>query len=127
PIDRPGRRPDQNFSPEKCRFGCLDVRTPNSILVRPVLMEIRGQSSTLAVLPQLAPLEPAHVILIPCDETDPHRYPHLDELLTAELVTAMFQMSAAAPDWIFVFNSMHAGATVRHLHLQALRLGTSLP
>ena len=127
PIDRPGRRPDQDFSSGKCRFGCLDVRIPNSILVRPVLMQIRGLSGKLAVLPQLAPLEPAHVILIPCDETGPHRYPHLDQFLSAQLVTDMFHMSAAAPDWIFVFNSMHAGATVRHLHLQALRLGTSLP
>jgi hypothetical protein len=127
PIDRPGRRPDHDSSPEKCRFGCLDDRAPNSILKRPALMQMRGRSGSLAVLPQLAPLEPAHVILIPCDESGDHRYPHLDQLLTAELISDMFNMSAAASDWLFVFNSMHAGATVRHLHLQALRLERALP
>jgi len=124
PILKPGRRPEESFAAEDCRFGCQNAEAPNSILQRAILLRLCGRKCELAVIPQLAPLEPAHVLLVPCEgET----FPHLDQLLFPELVADMFAMSAGAPKWIFVFNSMHAGATVRHLHLQALRWPDSLP
>jgi len=127
PIDRPGRRPDQNIDVSACRFGCADAGVANSILGRPILLRITGEAGELAVLPQLAPLEPEHVILIPCVDGKPVRFPHVDQLLTAKLIGDMFELSRSAEEWIFVFNSMHAGATVRHIHLQSLRVATGLP
>jgi hypothetical protein len=124
PILKPGRRPEESFAIEACRFGCQNAEAPNSILRRPVLLRIRGREGELAVIPQLAPLEPAHVLLVPGEGKD---FPHIDQLLFPELVGEMFAMSSAAPGWMFVFNSMHAGATVRHLHLQALRWSDPLP
>jgi hypothetical protein len=124
PILKPGRRPEESFAAEACRFGCQNAEAPNSILRRPVLLRIRGREGELAVIPQLAPLEPAHVLLVPRKGKD---FPHIDQLLFPELVGEMFAMSAAAPGWMFVFNSMHAGATVRHLHLQGVRWADPLP
>jgi hypothetical protein len=125
PILKPGRRPDESFAVGACRFGCADPNAPNSILQRPVLLHIRGDFGNLAVIPQLAPLEPAHALLVPL--SGPGGFPHLDQLLDGHLVSDVLAMSSSAPDWLFVFNSMHAGATVRHLHLQTLRWPNELP
>jgi len=127
PILKPGRRPDQEFDARSCKFGCIDANTPNSLLKRPVLLRISGCHLDLAVMPQLAPLEPVHVLLVPCASGEKLQFPHLDQLLGAPLIEDMVNMAAGAKEWSFLFNSMHAGATVRHLHLQALRTSDALP
>jgi len=127
PILKPGRRPDQPFDPGHCKFGCIDGNAPNTLLKRPVLLRIFGRRHELAVMPQLAPLEPLHVLLVPCAGRENLKFPHLDQLLDAPLIEDMLDMTRGAREWIFLFNSMHAGATVRHLHLQALRISGPFP
>jgi hypothetical protein len=51
----------------------------------------------------------------------------MDQLLDSDLIEDMLDMAAGAREWTFLFNSMHAGATVRHLHLQALQISGPLP
>jgi len=127
PILKAGRGADIDFDPVACRFGCLDANAPNSILNRAVLLRIVGRHYEFAVLPQLAPLEPAHLLLVPCAGGNPPGFPHTEQVLDERAIDDLLAMAATARDWIFIFNSLHAGATVRHLHLQALRLGAPLP
>ena len=127
PLLKPGRLPDLDPNPQTCSFGCLNPAASGSILKRPVLLRIKAPTHEFAVMPQLVPLEPAHVLLVPCEGREQVSFPHLDQVLTEQLLEEMVEIAAALQDWTLVFNSMHAGATVRHFHLQAVGLSEPLP
>lgn len=127
PLLKPGRCPDIILDPRECKFGCMNAGTPNSLLQRPLLLRMKGARKDYAVLPQLAPLEPAHVLIVPCEGHDPLRFPHADQLLDDSIVNDLIDSAVNSPGWVILYNSLHAGATVRHLHLQAVEFQQPLP
>jgi len=127
PLLKPGRLPDLDFNRSGCKFGCVDPAAPASILNRAMLLRVKARACEFAIMPQLAPLETAHVLLVPCEGTESSTFPHLDQLLDPGLINDILDLARGLKEWIMVFNSMHAGATVRHLHLQALKFSEPLP
>jgi len=127
PLLKPGRLPDLDFTPSTCKFGCVDPTARGSILNRAILLRVKARAYEFAIMPQLAPLEPAHVLLVPCEGTESTTFPHLDQLVDPGLINDILDLARGLREWIMIFNSMHAGATVRHLHLQALKFSEPLP
>lgn len=127
---QPGRQHEVAPAPEACRFYCLDRDNRDSLLVRVVVGTVRrsgldGLWLAWNVYPNLAPFEPnGQFLIVPVGESG--ALPHLPQLLTEDLVRDMITLCINSSELVIFFNSLHAGATANHFHLQAVYYGRNL-
>ena len=125
---QPGRQQEVPPAPEACRFYCLDPNNRDSLRVRVVVGTVQrsGLSWAWNVYPNLAPFEAnGQFLMLPV--ADGGLLPHLPQLLTEEIVRDMVALCVNSSQLVIFFNSLHAGATVNHFHLQAVRHVRTLP
>ena len=125
----PGRQADISPDINHCRFYCQDIETPLSLLSREKLVQVELSNFVWNAYYNALPIEKqGHFLWIPVSH-DPSApaIPHLPQLMTREILEdaiALFQNLAGT---ILFFNSLHAGASVNHIHFQAVYHKDTLP
>lgn len=149
-LRRLGRLPDIPGAVDQCRFHCQDPSHALSLLNREPLASVRLSSGTWNAYYNALPLEPrGHFLWVPArtnrgqeepietgvestggsrtgiveqvvDPSAPIALPHFPQQLTTGWVDDLLELSAYYADQIVLFNSLHAGASVNHIHFQSL-------
>jgi len=122
-----GRQPDIPAEANLCRFHCQDSTHPISLLRREALLSVPLTHFTWNAYYNVAPLEKAgHFLWIPTTN-DGAVIPHLLQRLTPELIEDAVALFGQLSHSILFFNSLHAGASVNHIHFQAVSHQQPLP
>lgn len=127
---QPGRQQEVPPSPEACRFYCLDRTKRDSLLIRPLIGTVEpsnlvGLSLSWNVYPNLFPFEPnGQFLIVPFGNGG--ALPHLPQFLTEDVTRDTITLCDNSSELVIFFNSLHAGATVNHFHLQAVHHGRKL-
>ncbi|MBT9316083.1 GDP-D-glucose phosphorylase 1 family protein [Leptothoe spongobia] len=122
-----GRQPDIPAAPEDCRFHCQDATHPISLLRREPLLTAKFNHANWHAYYNVAPLDQdGHFLWVP---TGPHPnlLPHSPQQLSFESLDDAIQIFNQLTQTILFFNTLHAGASVNHIHLQALYHRYPLP
>lgn len=121
-----GRQQDLPAEASLCRFRCQDNDHPLSLLHREPLLTVPITHFTWKAYYNIAPIEASgHFLWIPT--TAEGEMPHLLQQLTPAIIEDALGLFAQLSDTILFFNGPHAGASVNHIHLQAVRHWRSLP
>lgn len=121
-----GRQPDIAAEADLCRFHCQNSEHPISLLRREPLLRVPLAHFTWNAYYNVAPLEAeGHFLWIPT--TAAGDIPHLLQRLTPPLIEDAVQLFGQLSDTILFFNALHAGASVNHIHFQAVYHRQLLP
>jgi len=119
-----GRQADISPEPERCRFSCQDASNPLSLLVRKPLVEVPLKNYVWKAYYNAAPIDPdGHYLWVPSDRGTLTHYPQRLSLAFLEDVISLFQQLDST---LLFFNSLHSGASVNHIHFQAIAHRTPL-
>ena len=122
-----GRQPDIPADAKLCRFYCQDTSHPISLLRRDPLLSVPLNHFTWNAYYNVAPLEKeGHFLWIPTTDSGT-LIPHMLQRLTAELIEDTVQLFSRLSQSILFFNALHAGASVNHIHFQAVYYRQPLP
>ena len=122
-----GRQPDIPADASQCRFHCQDATHPISLLRREPLLNVPLAHFTWNAYYNVAPLEKAgHFLWVPATNGGTE-IPHLLQRLTPELIEDAVALFSQLSKSILFFNALHAGASVNHIHFQAVAHRQSLP
>lgn len=121
-LQRLGRQPDISAAPEDCRFYCTDPNHDLSLLKRSPMHQVKLGHSTWNAYPNAMPFdETGHFLWVPVGEEGSNAVlPHWPQSLSSRRVAELIELFRRAPGIIIFFNSLHAGASVNHLHAQSL-------
>ena len=121
-----GPQPDISANPQDCRFSCQDSTHPLSLLVREPMLQQQLAHFTWKAYYNAAPIEPdGHFLWVP---TRPNEaLTHLPQALSLPLLKDAFSLFKQLPQTLLFFNSLHAGASVNHIHFQAIAYKQPLP
>ncbi len=121
-----GRQLDIPAEPSLCRFYCQDSEHPISLRRREPLVSVPLTHFIWKAYYNVAPLETeGHFLWIPTTATGD--MPHLLQRLTPPLIEDAVQLFSQLSDTILFFNALHAGASVNHIHFQAVYHQQPLP
>ena len=122
-----GRQPDISAEASLCRFYCQDSTHPISILTREPLLSVPLTHFTWNAYYNVAPIEKdGHFLWIPTTNNG-SVIPHLLQRLTPELIEDTVALFGQLSGSILFFNALHAGASVNHIHFQAIAHKHPLP
>ncbi|MEM6452628.1 MAG: hypothetical protein AAF703_20220 [Cyanobacteria bacterium P01_D01_bin.105] len=129
-----GRQADISPAVEDCRFSCQDPSDPLSLLVREPLLQVPLTHYVWNAYYNAAPIDPnGHFLWVPADRKSTDSGPdelvlthYLQQLSLAFLEDAMSLFKQLEGTLLF-FNSLHSGASVNHIHFQAIARSTPLP
>ncbi len=124
-----GQQPDLPVGTKECRFYCQEPSHPLSLLRREKLAEVNLKNFRWGAYYNLAPIEKeGHFLWVPVSSSQAVlEIPHIPQALTAVLLEDAIDLFKRCRNLIIFFNSLHAGATVDHLHLQAVCYKGKLP
>lgn len=117
-----GRQQDISPQPAECRFYCQEPAHPLSLLRRPPLAQLRLRNYLWNGYYNAVPLEPeGHFVWVPVEMsggrlTLPHRLQTLDRAVVEDI----FLLRDLHPEVALLYNSLHGGASVNHLHLHTV-------
>ncbi len=117
-----GRQPDVPAGSAACRFGCQDPKKSLSLLRRDPLLQVRLPRFRWNAYYNATPFEKeGHFLWVPVvvDGTTTI-LPHVPQLLNQEFLEDMLLLFQRTTQTIVFFNSLHAGASVDHIHVQAV-------
>jgi hypothetical protein len=119
---RIGRQPEISPAVADCRFFCQDPSRGLSLLSRAPLLQVGLANGRWNAYYNSNPFEKeGHFLLVPAlTDGTPGNLPHLPQLLSRESVEDLVDFFRQSPGTIVFFNSLHAGASVNHLHAQAV-------
>src|SRR5579884_727951 len=123
-----GRQPTIPGEAERCRFYCQDPQQPLSILRRDPLAEVALKHHRWNAYASVTPFEKeGHFLWIPA-VVDGARMtlPHFPQEFSREMLEDTLSLFRSSESMLFFFNSLHAGATVNHIHLQSVFHGARL-
>ncbi|MGD1863498.1 MAG: hypothetical protein ACFB0D_02980 [Phormidesmis sp.] len=122
-----GRQPDISADASHCRFHCQDAAHPLSLLRRDPLLSVPLTHFTWNAYYNVAPIEKAgHFLWIPATNGG-NVIPHMLQRLTSELIEDAVALFSQLSQSILFFNALHAGASVNHIHFQAISHRHPLP
>ncbi|MEM7793301.1 MAG: hypothetical protein AAF579_02485 [Cyanobacteria bacterium P01_C01_bin.118] len=122
-----GRQPDISAAIEDCRFHCQNADHPISLLHRKPLLTAKFKHSEWYAHYNVAPLDQGgHFLWVPKGPAD-NPLPHSPQELSFEILDDALQIYSQLNHTILFFNTLHAGASVNHIHLQALYQRYPLP
>jgi len=115
-----------------CGFFCDDASHPLSLLNRSPLLSITLGTRTWNAYPNAAPLDPAgHFLWVPAKSAEGGNgvteLPHYPQRLSLAFIEDMVELARQCPDLVFFFNALGAGASVDHIHIQAVARPGTLP
>ncbi|MCP5364034.1 MAG: DUF4922 domain-containing protein [Hyphomicrobiales bacterium] len=112
-----------------CGFFCRDASHPLSLLNRSPLLSVALRNRTWNAYPNAAPLDPAgHFLWVPGgSEPGPDPLPHEPQRLTFQLIDDAVELARQCPELVIFFNGIGAGASVDHIHIQAVVRRDRLP
>jgi hypothetical protein len=117
-----GKQPAISGDVEKCRFFCQDPKQPLSILRRDHLCQVALHHYRWNAYYNTAPFEKeGHFLWIPAVIDGALTVsPHLLQYLTLPLLEDVLDLFRQSDSMILFFNSLHAGASVNHIHIQGV-------
>lgn len=129
---QPGRQPEISGAWQDCRFDCQIPTGPNSgnsLLVRDPLLQVQLAHWRWNAYHNLAPFESeGHFIWIPVRQQGLQAtMPHYPQQLTCEFLADFLHLGSIGSQMLYFFNSLHAGASVNHIHLQSIAYTDVLP
>ncbi len=129
-----GRQPDISPDPENCRFSCQNARDPLSLLNRDPLLELPLKHFNWKAYYNAAPIDPdGHFLWVPTDlpaagkTSSGSGLKHFPQRLSLPLLEDAFKLSQQFRFTLLFFNSLHSGASVNHIHFQAITCKYPLP
>ncbi|NET37140.1 MAG: hypothetical protein F6K19_34810 [Cyanothece sp. SIO1E1] len=124
-----GRQPDIPADPERCRFHCQNIAHPLSLLRREPLLQFECSHFTWNAYYNVAPLDKeGHFLWVPTPSASTATMlPHIPQQLSLEFLQDAVELFGQLTQTILFFNALHAGASVNHIHWQALYHRHSLP
>ena len=123
-----GRQPDISPAPECCRFSCQDSRDPLSLLARQPLLQRSLAHFTWKAYYNAAPIDPdGHFLWIPTASDSSASLSHFPQRLSLEFLADAFSLFKQLQNTLLFFNSLHSGASVNHIHFQAINYRRPLP
>lgn len=121
-----GRQLDISPSPEDCRFACQDRTRPLSLLSRQPMLQETLAHFTWNAYYNAAPIEPdGHFLWVPTQSIQ--ALTHLTQVLTLSILEDAFALFKQLSESFLFFNSLHAGASVNHIHFQSIASDRLLP
>ena len=122
-----GRQPDISAAPEDCRFHCQDATHPISLLRRNPLLSDKFKHASWNAYYNVAPLDKdGHFLWVPTGASA-NLLPHSPQELSFEILDDAITIFSQLTQTILFFNTLHAGASINHIHLQALYHRYPLP
>lgn len=117
-----GQQPDISPDPQRCRFSCQDSRDSLSLLARDPLLQRSLTHFAWRAYYNAAPIEPnGHFLWVPtASDALPSTLSHLPQILSFELLEDAVSLFKQLRHTLLFFNSLHAGASVNHIHFQAI-------
>ena len=121
-----GPQPDISPAASDCRFFCQDDSHPLSLLVRKPMLQCSLQHFTWNAYYNAAPVEPnGHFLWVPSQPAD--ALTHITQRLSFSLLEDALTLFKQLPNMLLFFNSLHSGASVNHIHFQAIAYHQPLP
>lgn len=121
-----GPQPDISPAANDCRFFCQDDTHPLSLLVREPMLQLSLQHFTWKAYYNAAPIEPdGHFLWVPSQQAD--TLTHISQALSLPLLEDALALFKQFPGTLLFFNSLHSGASVNHIHFQAITYQQPLP
>lgn len=120
------RRPAYSPDAADCLFGCQDSSDPLSLLQRHAPIQTTLCNFQWAALANALPVESrGHFLWIPVLTVGiVTSYPHWLQVLTLPLLHDFLSLGTCSFNLITYFNSLHAGASVNHIHFQSVYCDT---
>lgn len=116
-----GRQPDLGSDPDQCRFYCQDKTKSLSLLARQPLLQVKLKHFCWNAYYNAAPIEKSgHFLWVPSPLNSPGSLFHVPQILSREFLEDAILLFHQLTDTILFFNSLHAGASVNHIHFQAI-------
>ena len=123
-----GQQPDISPDPERCRFSCQDSRDPLSLLARDPLLQLPLTHFTWRAYYNAAPIGPdGHFLWVPTDSETSATLSHFPQILSLKFLEDAFSLFDQLQHTLLFFNSLHSGASVNHIHFQAIDYKQPLP
>lgn len=123
-----GQQPDISPDPKCCRFSCQDSRDPLSLLVRQPLLQLPLTHFTWRAYYNAAPIDPdGHFLWVPTGSDSLASLSHFPQILSLEFLKDAFSLFKQLRHTLLFFNSLHSGASVNHIHFQAINYKQPLP
>ena len=140
-----GKQADISAAPEDCRFSCQDSSDPLSLLVREPLVQVPLSHYLWNAYYNAAPIDPnGHFLWVPKDVPKgipkgiPKDVPedalagnseltHYPQQLSLAFLSDAIALYQQLDNMLLFFNSLHSGASVNHIHFQAIAHSTPLP
>ncbi len=120
-----GRQPDISADPARCHFACQNRDSPLSLLRRKPLLQVPLQHFTWHAYYNAAPIDPdGHFLWVPASGSALTHFPQRLSLAFLEDALSLFRRFSRT---LLFFNSLHSGASVNHIHFQALSYQQPLP
>lgn len=117
-----GHSPEISPHSIECGFYCQNHTHPLSLLHRLPLAQIKLKNHLWNAYYNAVPLEVAgHFIWTPaCTSNHLPALPHYLQTLDRAVIEDVFLLHAASKNFVLLFNSLHAGASVNHLHVHTV-------
>lgn len=117
-----GRQPDISPNPTECRFYCRDPANPLSLLHRTPSAQVNLKHYLWNAYYNASPLElDGHFIWVPVMMSgNLLTLPHHLQTLNRAVIEDIFLLCNESANFALLFNSLHAGASVNHLHVHAV-------
>ncbi len=122
-----GRQPDISPDPQRCRFFCQDSSHSLSLLTRKPLLQVSLQHFTWNAYYNVAPIDPdGHCLWVPTAK-DSSTLSHFPQKLSLPFLEDAFSLFKQLTHTLLFFNALHSGASVNHIHFQAMDHKQPLP
>jgi hypothetical protein len=117
-----GRQPDISADVSDCFFACQNPSHPLSLLCRDPLIHASAPNSRWAVFHNAIPVEKdGHFLWVPIASRGVLSvFPHWPQMLTRAYVEDFLALAGANTNTVAFYNSLHAGASVNHIHFHTV-------
>ena len=116
-----GPQPELGSEPAQCRFYCQDKTKSLSLLLRKPLLHLQLRHFCWNAYYNAAPIEKSgHFLWLPSPLNCPGELFHFPQILSRKFLEDAILLFNQLTDTILFFNSLHAGASVNHIHFQAI-------
>ncbi|MFC1709930.1 nucleoside monophosphate kinase, partial [Candidatus Omnitrophota bacterium] len=120
----PGRQPEMPPHEEKCGFSCTDDSNPRSMLNREPVFEIKANGTIWRAYPKRVLMDKnGHLVLMP-DITE--SWNRRGQKTTFNYIKDVINIANRSRNISILFNSLHAGASINHIHFHLVYHGEVL-
>ncbi len=124
-----GRQADYSPGAKECFFACQDSSNPLSLLRRKTSVHLSLPNYQWAAVYNAFPVEKdGHFMWLPIlADGSAVAYPHRRQVLDEPLFVDFLELGRASTDMLTLFNSLHAGASVNHIHYHTVACKGGVP